>query len=267
MRGHHSLHTSAPEGRITEFDHNDPSVPPDRVRQIYADMRESCPVAHSDRFGGLDYVSRYEDVRRILADNAMFHTTDGVFIPPRPSGLPNIPPLEYDPPEHTVLHALMGGPLNSCAVRAFEPTIAEIAHLLIDGFAGAGVADLASQLTEYLPVIVVGRVVGLTQDEAVEARRLSMAAFDSIGKSGPPMLTAFMNAQLEQRKTAAGDDYLTALAQGEVAVEPVDAELVTGIMLSFMLGGHSTATAIAGLFRHVCPTPRCANKSWPTTSC
>ncbi len=251
-----TLHTSAHESRITEFDHNDPSVPADRVRQIYADMRESCPVAHSDRFGGLDYVSRYEDVRRILAENAMFHTTDGVFIPP--SGLPNIPPLEYDPPEHTVLRALMDGPLNSRAVRAFEPTIEEIAHLLIDGFAGTGFADLASQLTEYLPAIVVGRVVGLTQDEAVEARRLSMAAFDSIGGADFPQhmasFTAFMDAQLEQRKTAAGGDYLTALARGEIDGRPVDAEFVTGIMLSFMLGGHhSTATAIAGLFRHVLP--------------
>lgn len=253
-----TLHTSTHTSRITEFDHNDPSVPADRVRQIYADMREGCPVAHSDRSGGLDYVSRYEDVRRILADNSMFNTTDGVFIPP--SGLPSIPPLEYDPPEHTVLRTLMDGPLNSRAVRAFEPTIEEIAHLLIDGFAGAGVADLASQLTEYLPAIVVGRVVGLTQNDAVEARRLSMAAFDSIGGPDFPQhmasFTVFMNVQLEQRKTAAGGDYLTALAHGQIAGRPVDAEFVTGIMLSFMLGGHhSTATAIAGLFRHVLPDP------------
>jgi cholest-4-en-3-one 26-monooxygenase len=101
-------------------------------------------------------------------------------------------------------------------------------------------------------------MVGLTQDEAVDARRLSMAAFDSIEGADFPQhmasFTAFMDAQLEQRKTAAGDDYLTALAQGEIDVKPVDARFVTGIMVSFMLGGHhSTATAIARLFRHVLP--------------
>jgi cytochrome P450 len=253
-----TLHESARERRITEFDHTDSALSANDVRRMYADMREYCPVAHSDRFGGLDYVSRYDDVRHVLADSQIYTTTDGVFVPP--SGLPKIPPLEYDPPAHTVLTALMDGPLNSRAVREFEPTIEEIAHLLIDDFASSGTADLASELTKILPAIVIGRMVGLNQDEAVEVRHLSMAAFASIGEPEFPTqlqaFAAFMKSQLEKRKTGPRDDYLTALARGEIDGKPVDAEFVTGIMSSFMLGGHhSTATAIAGLLKHVLPRP------------
>jgi len=254
-----TLHeNSREEERMTEFDHTDATLPADEVRRRYAEMREHCPIAHSDRFGGLDYISRYNDVRSVLSDAKTFSTTDGVFIPP--SGLPKIPPLEYDPPEHTVLTALMDGPLNSRAVRAFEPTIEDIANSLIDGFAAAGTADLATELTEILPAIVIGRMVGLDHDDAVAVRRISMATFVSIGRPDFPnhlqAFIAFMEAQLDKRKKEPSDDFLTALAHGEVDGKPVDAQFVTGIMQAFMLGGHhSTATAIAGLFKHVLPEP------------
>ena len=161
-------HEYARDRRETDFDHTGDSVPADAVRRIFADMREHCPVAHSDRHGGFDYISRYQEVRRILADSTTFSTTDGVFLPP--SGLPRVPPLEYDPPMHTVLRAVMDGP----------PT----------------------------------------------------------------------------------DDYLSALASGEIDGRQVDAEFVTGIMSAFMLGGHhSTATAIAGLLRLVLPNPKVREQS------
>jgi cholest-4-en-3-one 26-monooxygenase len=257
-------HEYARDRQETDFDHTDDSVPADAVRRIFADMREHCPVAHSDRYGGFDYISRYQDVLRILADSTTFSTTDGVFVPP--SGLPRVPPLEYDPPMHTVLRAVMDGPLNSRAVRALEPTIEEIAHLLIDDFAGAGAADLACQLTEILPAIVIGRMVGLDQDEAVQVRRIAMVAFASIGKPDFPThmetFTAFMDKQLEKRRTTPTDDYLSALAIGEIDGRQVDAEFVTGIMSAFMLGGHhSTATAIAGLLRLVLPNPKVREQS------
>jgi len=61
-----------------------------------------------------------------------------------------------------------------------------------------------------------------------------------------------MDDQLQKRRAAPRDDYLTALARGEINGKQIDAELVTGIMSAFMLGGHhSTATAIAGLLRHI----------------
>lgn len=251
-----TVHEFSREHRETEFDHTDSSVPAKVVRQMFTDMRESCPVAHSEHFGGLDYVSRYADVRAILADSDTFSSADGVFVPS--SGLPRIPPLEYDPPTHTTLRAIMDGPLNSRASRAFEPTIEEIAHLLIDGFADQGVADLAVQLTEVLPAIVIGRMVGLSHDEAAEVRQLSMAAFTNIGTPGFPRhmdrFARFMDAQIKKRQAAPSGDYLTSLARGEIDGKPVDNEFVTGIMNAFMLGGHhSTATAIAGLIRHVLP--------------
>jgi cytochrome P450 len=59
----------------------------------------------------------------------------------------------------------MDRPLNPRAVRAFEPTIRQIADQLIESFAARGVADLAPELCDLLPAIVIGRLVGLDHDE------------------------------------------------------------------------------------------------------
>ncbi|WP_131722729.1 hypothetical protein [Mycolicibacterium chlorophenolicum] len=122
---------------------------------MYASMREGCPVAHSDRYGGYEYVSRYADVKAIMADPATYTSGEGVFIPD--TGLPRLPALEFDAPEHTTIRAIMYNRLlTPRAVRAFEPTISESANRLIDSFADRGTADLAPEFAEQLPAIVVG---------------------------------------------------------------------------------------------------------------
>jgi cytochrome P450 len=244
--------------RLTEFDHNDSSVPAAEMRRVYTDMREQCPIAHSDRFGGFDYVSRYADVREILSNSDTFTSGEGVFIPD--TGVPRVPPLEFDPPAHTTLRKMMDGPINPRAVRGFEPTIVEIANELVDEFAARGTADLAAELAEPLPAIVIGRMVGLDKDESVEVRRIAIKLFESIGtaefEANMRGFAAFNEAQLELRRRQPRNDYLTDIATGELNGVPVDAERVTGIMTAYLLGGHhSTATGIAGLLRYVLTVP------------
>ncbi|MGV9800799.1 cytochrome P450 [Mycobacterium sp. NPDC003449] len=228
------------------------------MRQAYTDMREQCPIAHSERFGGLDYVSRYADVREILSNADTFTSGEGVFIPD--TGVPRVPPLEFDPPAHTTLRKMMDGPINPRAVRGFEPTIVEIANGLVDEFAARGTADLADELAEPLPAIVIGRMVGLDKDESVEVRRIAIKLFESIGtpefEANMQEFAAFNEAQLELRRRQPRNDYLTDIATGELNGVPVDAERVTGIMTAYLLGGHhSTATGIGGLLRYVLTVP------------
>ena len=51
----------------TDFDHLDPRWINDPF-PIWEDMRERCPIAHTDRFMGVYFPSRYADVRAIAYD-------------------------------------------------------------------------------------------------------------------------------------------------------------------------------------------------------
>ncbi|GBG39423.1 cytochrome P450 [Mycobacterium montefiorense] len=244
--------------RTAAFDHTDSSVPAAAVRQLYKDMLQHCPIAHSERYGGFDYVNRYDDVRGALHDNARFSSADGIFIPQ--NGFPKIPALEDDPPDHTVLRQLMEGPLNPRAVRAFGPTIQQIVDYLIDHFVARGSADLASEFCDPLPAIAICRVMGLDQGEAGDVRQLGMTLFTSIGTetfdAAWQEFSNFIDGQLQLRTRAPRDDYLTKLAQGNVGGVAIDSDLVTRIMTAFLVGGHhSTSTGIAGTLRHILAYP------------
>lgn len=239
----------------TSYDHQDSSVPADEVREIFTRMRESgCPLVRSEHYGGFSYVNRYEDVRNALTDPETFSSgQNGIAIPE--TGLPKIPALEFDEPAHTMWREVLGAPLAPGAVRAFEPTIAEIANLLIDKFATTGRADLVGSFAEPLPAIVIGRMVGLDQSEAVEVRALAVAMFESIGTAEfadqQARFVAFTAERLAERRAHPREDYLTQLAHGSVAGIRLDAGGVAGVLTAYLLGGHhSTAAGIAGLLRH-----------------
>lgn len=241
------------------FDHLDGTLSSSAVRHAHADMRESCPVVHSDRHGGFDYVTRHADVRGALTDPATFSSADGVHIPP--SGLlPPVPALEFDEPEHSEWRRVLNGPLTPRAVRAFEPVIAEVVDLLIDEFAAEGRADLVEQFAEPLPAIVIGRMIGLDQGEAVRARGIAAALFAAMGSEAFPARFADFSAHtqrwLAERREHPRDDMLTEMASGVVQGKQIDGAGATGLLLAYIVGGHhSTGSALGGLIRHVLTVP------------
>jgi cytochrome P450 len=240
------------------FDHNDPGLTAAAVRDLHNEMRERCPVAHSDQHGGFDILTRHRDVRQALASAASFSSADGVFIPP--SGGAKVPALEFDDPEHAAWRAVMGPPLTIRAVRALEGTIRQVTDGLIDGFASRGDADLVSELAEPLPSIIVGRMVGLDAERSLAAREVAARLFASVGRPDFAAryddFAAFVEAQLAERREHPTGDFLTQVAAGAVDGVPVDADGATGLMVAYLLGGHhSTGSGIAGLLHHILTEP------------
>ena len=241
-----------------DFDHLDASMSAAEVRQTYAQLREGCPVSHNELYGGFDHLTRYSDVRNALTDSASYSSADGVFLPP--SGLPPVPALEFDEPAHSLWREVLDPPLTPRAVQALEPTITEVVDLLIDDFAEAGKADLVSAFAEPLPAIVIGRMVGLNQDQAVEARSIAAELFASIGTPDFAQhmaeFTAYTQQRLEERRADPRDDFLTEMASGVVRGMPIDDIGVAGLMVAYIVGGHhSTASGVAGLLRHTLTHP------------
>src|SRR3712207_3070801 len=55
----------------TDFDHTDPSWVADPF-PIWDELRQKCPVAHSNRYGGVWLPTRHEDVAAIAYDTEHF---------------------------------------------------------------------------------------------------------------------------------------------------------------------------------------------------
>src|SRR5579859_5627475 len=87
----------------TDFDHTDPAWVADPY-PIWDDLRERCPVAHSDRYGGTWLPTTHRDVSAIAYDSEHFSSRSPIVSnrkPPKelaPAG--GIPPISSDPPYH-----------------------------------------------------------------------------------------------------------------------------------------------------------------------
>ena len=82
----------------TDFDHLDPRWI-ENPYPIWDELREKCPVAHTERFRGVYFPSRYEDVRAVAYDTENFSSRRIIVRETPPPRIP-APPITSDPPEH-----------------------------------------------------------------------------------------------------------------------------------------------------------------------
>src|SRR5256885_1588846 len=115
------------EKLVEHFDHHSPELAED-CWPVYRALRERCPVAHSDAYGGFWGVSRYEDVAEIARDDYPFSSADGILLPGGNAG--NIP-IEMDPPEFQKYRRLLNPIFSPMKAKRVEPEIRAIATALI----------------------------------------------------------------------------------------------------------------------------------------
>ena len=126
----------------TDFSHLEPEWAADPY-PILDDLRDRCPIAHTDRFGGGWLPTRYEDVAAIAYDTDAFSSRAIImsnFRPPRDiAPIGGAPPISSDPPFHHDARKLPLPAFTKTAVSKLEPATRAFCHELIDAFEGKDV--------------------------------------------------------------------------------------------------------------------------------
>lgn len=245
---------------VTRFDHQHPELTPDIAPAVYAELRRRCPVAHTDSHGGYWVLTRYADVLAAAKDHETFSSAGGVFIP-RPEGVPQFPPIEFDPPVHTALRDLMRPPLTASEVREVEPQIRLLVEELVGPLVTKGGGDLVGELAVPLPLRVLSAVVGFSQKATERIRALSeelwagMAA-DEDSSGFLPAYAGLLAQEIAEVRSSPRDDYLSWLVDQEIEDRPVTDEELIGILASMAIAGHETTmNSAANLLLHLARTP------------
>src|SRR5262245_41305390 len=82
----------------SDFDHLDPRWAQDPY-SIWSELRQKCPVAHTDRFDGVYLPTRYDDIRGVAYDTDHFSSRRAVIREGERLSPPS-PPATSDPPAH-----------------------------------------------------------------------------------------------------------------------------------------------------------------------
>src|ERR1700734_1343968 len=144
-------HTAPVQDWATDFDVLDPRYVSDPF-SIWDDLRQRCPLAHTDRRKSSWLPTRYDDVTAIAHDIAHFSSLKVAVIPGDEDEDPNadfdgpnleygLPPISSDPPLHTWTRRLLLPWFSHTRVDSYVPLTRELCRGLLDRFADRGSAD------------------------------------------------------------------------------------------------------------------------------
>src|ERR1700744_2998076 len=115
----------------SDFSHLDPRWAADPY-PIQDDLRQRCPVAHTERFGGAWLPTRYDDVAAIAYDTDRFSSRSIIlsnFRPPRElAPIGGSPPISSDPPFHHDARKLLLGAFHQNSVGRQEEAPRGVRH-------------------------------------------------------------------------------------------------------------------------------------------
>ncbi|SCW80381.1 Cytochrome P450 [Sphingobium faniae] len=234
---------------------------PDKALDLFAQARTGCPVPHSQELGGFHLLLTYEDVRAALMDWRTFGNGPHA-LRPIAEGVPRLPPIDFDPPEHTAWRNIFNAGINAKTADRIAPLVlADVANC-IDRFVGKGECDLVADLAERVPMLALFHVLGLDEGSHEHVRRLTLALLASAADRPRfsqifAQFAKFGKAEVEKRRIAPRDDYLTTLAEARIDGRLLDEEEIGAVTNSVLLAGHGTTViSMTNLFYEVLSRPR-----------
>ena len=223
----------------------------------YTWLRDNDPVHWHDEPDGVGFwvVTRYEDVKSVSRDTAVFSSSPTIMIPDS-EGIEvgdYTMMLTMDPPRHTRYRKLVSPRFVRPAALRMRAGIERLAAEIVDGVADRDEFDLVEDVAGLLPSYVIAELIGIPRQDGVELYRLT-EAIHAAPESQPEgaalaaVIEMFTYAQQvwEDKHSNPGDDLASALVTAEVdghRLDQLDFQLF--FLLLVDAGGDTTRNLVA----------------------
>ncbi len=256
----------------TDFDHTHPDYAA-KATEIWDDLRETCPVAHSERFGGTWLPTKAEHVRAIAEDTEHF-TSRAILVnefrPPVESApVGYAPPISSDPPFHQGARRLLQPPFAPKAIQAWEPMARQCCQDLLDEIEAGiadGTTDIADAAIDYaqdIPVRVIAAMLGLPEEDGDKFRLFIHRILETPGQhediAPEDTLVSYLSDQMRRRRESGneGDDLISYLldVEDDNGNKLTDEHVFGSIALLLIAGIDTTWSAIGASLWHLAQHP------------
>ena len=251
----------------TDFDVMDPQYVHDPFA-IWDELRESCPVARTERRRGAWLLTTYADVTAAAHDTSTFSSLEvGVIAPDEEFDEVDealqygLPPISSDAPLHTWTRRLLLPWFSHKRVDEYEVVTRELCQRLILGFIENGRADAAADYAQQIPVRIIGMTLGVP-DELADTFTgwvrdiLEFADDPERVVRGRDGIVNFLIAEATRRKEDPQDDLISSLVTTEHDGAPIDDGIVLGMAALVMIAGIDTTwSAIGSSLWHLAQHP------------
>jgi len=256
----------------TDIDHADPNYNPN-APEIWKELRDKgCPVAHSERYGGMWVPITHETVHEVAYDTENFtsrsvvvsHLRPGDLALPAPIG--TAPPISSDPPFHNMARRILLPPFAPKQIEPWEEDVQSLCNRLLDAMGdvepGETVVDAALQYAQHIPVNVIGRMLGFPEEDEELFRTFVHTTLETINEApevrsaGILQLNEYIDAQIQDHIAHPRDDLTSYLLGCELDGNPLEPQHVRGSIILLLIAGIDTTwSAIGSSLWHLAQTP------------
>ncbi len=248
-----------------DFSHLEPAWSADPY-PIQDDLRQRCPIAHTDRFGGGWLPVRYDDVADIAYDTERFSSRSiimGNFRPPTDiAPIGGSPPISSDPPFHHDARKLLLPAFTKTAVSRLEPATRAFCHDLIDRFDGKDIVDAAGDYAQHIPMRVIADMLGFRPEDGPRFREFVENTLEGINLEPAERVARMSNlfdyllGQIHDHLANPREDLTTFLIDAELYGRKLEADHVAGTMALLLIAGIDTTwSAIGASLWHLARNP------------
>ncbi len=246
----------------TDYDILDPGYVRDPV-PVWKDLRESCPIAHTTRWGGSWLPTKYADMQAMVRMVPELSSRSPSVIPPAPElraelvaelkeyGSEN-PPITADPPEMIPYRRLILPFFTPKAVEAHREFTEQLCHELIDRFIGAGSCDAAADYAQQIPPRVIAQMLGIDPGRGDEFTEWTRGVLE-LGQTQPELrqkyrrvIRDFFAELVAERRPSPGEDMISRLIKSEIDGEPLSDHTVIGMCNLLLVAGIDTTWSSIG---------------------
>ena len=249
----------------TDFDHMHPAYNAN-APEVWDELRERCPVAHSPRYGGTWLPVRHEDVSAIAYDTEHFSSEDVVVKRVKPTGesrpYGGAPPITSDPPFHHHARRVLLPAFAPPKIAAMEAETRAFCHGLIDKMGDADLIDAADQYAKHIPPAVIAHMLDLPLADGEIFREFIHTALEGIAENqevrqaGWHKLDEYLDRRISERTANLGDDLLSFLLTTELGGQRLQPEHVRGTVALLLIAGIDTTwSAIGSSLWHFAKSP------------
>lgn len=226
---------------------------------VYRHLQQNAPLAysHSGRRQRSQWaLTRYQDVVQAARDTETFKNGGS----PR-FAIPRLP-LESDPPQHTAFRRLMLPFFGPARMQQLEVQSRRIVAEQLQPLLAAGGGDAAHDFARPVPPRVLLTFLNQPEQDWETIKTWCEDAFLQ-GAEDAERLARFQAANdglweysrqvVESRQAAPrdpADDLVSALLAAEVDGQPMDPDLVVGVVRLLIAAGHDSTTSAMGICLH-----------------
>lgn len=249
----------------TDWDHTSPEWAANPY-PIIEELREQCPVAHTDRYGGAWLPTTHEDVAAIAYDTEHFTSRSivlGNHRPPlelAPFGIS--PPISSDPPFHHGARRVLLPAFAPQMIAKLEESTRAYCDELLDAVADQDTVDAAVDYAQHIPVRVIADMLGFPRDDADKFRGFVHDVLEGINEPLEARfemmqgLFMYLHEQIQDHLVNPRDDLTSYLIDAEMDGKKLDPFHIGGTIALLLIAGIDTTwSAIGASIWHLAGNP------------